>query len=354
MRRRQGQDAVGIICTLGPASSRKETLLGMMREGMSVARLNFSHGTHEEHLSRIQMVRALNRRHGHRTLLLGDLEGYRTRVGRLKGGRPVSAEKGRTLYLAQGLREGRGVCLPFDWQGSLERIPVGQHIYIDDGRILLVVEDRKDGFLKTRVVIPGMIREHKGINMPGVSPPLACLTAKDREDIDFCLAHQVDWIAQSFVSRKRDMTVLRQYIRRSSGAALSLIAKIENRQGIRRLDGILCASEGIMVARGDLGISIPVYEVPIVQKEMIRKCLSAGRFVITATHMLESMTENLIPQRSEVSDVANAILDGSDYVMLSAETAVGKYPVESVAMMRRIAEFTLAHGKTRASRRWRA
>jgi pyruvate kinase len=328
-----------IICTLGPASNKAPVLLKMMRAGMDVVRLNFSHGSLKEHLRCIRLVRELNRRYRFKTKIMGDLEGYRIRVGRLRSGEPIKANKGQVIWLTSKNLLGEGNLVPFDYVGPLSRIAKGRHIYIDDGNIDLLVEACDGNRLKTKVVIPGLIKERKGINMPDVKLDFKGLTAKDKANLDFCRENKIDLVAQSFVRGSEDITVLREYLR-NSGYRPGLIAKIENREGILNLSEIMRVCEGIMVARGDMGISLPIYEVPLIQKEIIRKCNRANKFVITATQMLESMTENYIPTRAEVSDVANAILDGSDYVMLSAETSVGLYPVECVDIMDKIITFT--------------
>ncbi|MDD5440275.1 MAG: pyruvate kinase [Candidatus Omnitrophica bacterium] len=328
-----------IICTLGPASDREAVLFRMIRAGMDVVRLNFSHGKLDEHAASIQLVRKLNRRYKCRIRILGDLEGYRIRIGRLKNGDPVSTRKGQIVYLTSRDIVGEGDMIPFDHDGDLGCVSKGQHIYIDDGNIALVVEGAEKKGLKTRVSVPGLIKEHKGINMPGVRVIFKGLTSKDREDIRFAAEEKIDYIAQSFVRTRGDIISVEQCLGRYSHRC-RIIAKIENRDGIRNIDDIIKVSDGIMVARGDMGISIPIYEVPVMQKRIIKKCNRSGKFVITATQMLESMTEHYIPTRAEVSDVANAILDGTDYVMLSAESAVGRYPVECVAMMHKIITFT--------------
>ena len=328
-----------IICTLGPASNQAGVLLKMMRGGMDVVRLNFSHASLQKHLHQIHLVRELNKKYHRRIKILGDLEGYRIRIGRLKGGRPVAAKKNQTVWLTTQDILGTGNLIPFDYHGSLTSVKKGQHIYIDDGNIVLLVETCEEKCLKTRVIIPGLIKERKGINMPGVPLNFKGLRSKDRGDIDFCIKNKIDYIAQSFVRNKADILILRKYLT-NCPHKLQVIAKIENRAGIKNIDEIIKVSDGIMIARGDLGVSVPIYEVPIIQKEIIRKCKRAKKFVITATQMLESMTENRIPTRAEISDVANAILDGSDYLMLSAETAVGLYPAECVEVMNETIKFT--------------
>lgn len=331
-----------IICTLGPASSTGTVLRNMMRAGMDVVRLNFSHGTHPEHLERIRLVRQLNKKYRRHIRILGDLEGYRMRIGKLKGAQPVLVKKREALWLTTRDVPGSGTLLPFDWAGSLKPIHKGQHIYIDDGKITLRVEARSKDTLKTRVIVGGPIKERKGINLPGVKLDVKGLTAKDKEDIRFCAEHRVDYIAQSFVRSRQDILDLRAHLKHDAYSC-GVIAKIENREGIHNIDEIIDVCDGIMVARGDMGISIPIYEVPYIQKKIIKKCNKAKKFVITATQMLESMTEHPIPTRAEVCDVANAILDGTDYVMLSAESASGLYPVPCVEMMNQIIKFTEKH-----------
>ena len=328
-----------IICTLGPASSKARILLKMMSAGMNVARLNFSHGNIKEHLAKIRLIRELNKKYHRHTKILGDLEGYRIRVGRLNRGQPIETKKGQIIWLTQDNILGRDNLMPFDYKGPLNRIKKGRHIYIDDGNIALMIEACEKNRLKAKVIIPGLIKERKGINMPDVQLNFKGLTSKDKANVNFCIENKIDYIAQSFVRSKDDILALKQYLKNCHNK-FQIIAKIENREGIKNINEIIKVCDGIMVARGDMGISIPIYEVPMVQKEIIKKCNRAGKFVITATQMLESMTKNLIPERAEVSDVANAILDGSDYVMLSAETAVGLYPAECVDMMNEIIKFT--------------
>ncbi len=328
-----------IICTLGPASAKKAVLVKMMRAGMDVVRLNFSHGKLDEHLQRINLVREINRTYRRHVLILGDLEGYRIRVGRIKDPQGLTLAKGRDVWLTIKPVAGDGAVLPFDYTGDLDRIKKGTQIFIDDGNIALVAEGRRKDAIRCRVSVAGVVKEHKGINMPDVRIDFKGVTPKDKEHLAFCVKHQVDFIAQSFVRSAQDIVALKQEIS-SCAHPPRIIAKIENREGIRNIDAILSACDGIMVARGDMGVSLPVYEVPMVQKAIIRKCNEAGKCVITATQMLESMTTNLRPTRAEVSDVANAIVDGTDYVMLSAETAVGLYPEACVQMMNKVIQFT--------------
>ncbi len=326
-----------IICTIGPASDKPGMLLKMVRAGMGIIRLNFSHGSLDEHLGRIKQIREINKKYGSNVKILGDLEGYRIRIGRLKNGEPIKVNKGGVVWLTQGNIKGSGNLIPFDYTGPINRIKKGMHIYIDDGNIGLMVEGVEKNMVKAKMLIPGMIKERKGIIIPDLTLDLHGLNSKDKKDIDFCVENNLDCIAQSFVRSKDDIIEIREYLGKHKA---KLIAKIENRDGIRNIDSIIGVCDGIMVARGDMGVSLPVYEVPIMQKKIIKKCNRAKKFVITATQMLESMVENHMPTRAEVSDVANAILDGTNYVMLSAETAAGLYPDACVEMMSEIIRFT--------------
>lgn len=328
-----------IICTLGPASSNATVLFKMMKAGMDVVRLNFSHGTKDEHLARIQIVRQLNKKHRRHIRILGDLEGFRIRIGRFKDGKPVEVQKRQTIWFTASSVLGEGNVVPFDYTGPMGDIKKGQPLYIDDGNIALVVEGIERDMLKAVVVVPGVIKEHKGVNLPDTRLTFKGLTDKDKENLTFCVEQQLDYVAQSFVRNAADIVDIREYIKGSKYKP-GMIAKIENREGVRNLDAIMKASDGIMIARGDMGVSLPIYEVPMIQKKIIKKCNMAGKFVITATQMLESMVHQPLPTRAEVSDVANAILDGTDYVMLSAETSIGSFPAGCVDMMNKVIKFT--------------
>ena len=327
-----------IICTLGPASSSATVLRRMMRAGMDVVRLNFSHGTQKDRAARITLVRLLNKKY-HRTVkILGDLQGHRIRIGSLES--PIELKKHAIVYLTQKDIIGQGDKISFDYKASLAMIKTGHMIFIDDGNIALEVIARTSDSLKTKVVVAGYLKEHKGVNIPDVRLDFGPINKDDVNDALFCKKQKIDYIAQSFVRTKDDVLALRGVLGVSN---IKVIAKIEDREGIKNIDEIIKVSDGIMIARGDMGVSLPIYEVPIVQKSIIKKCNRAGKFVITATQMLETMTENLRPSRAEVSDVANAVIDGTDYVMLSGESAVGKYPVETVTMMNNILKFTQTH-----------
>jgi pyruvate kinase len=312
----------------------------MMLSGMDTARLNFSHGSHEMHRQYINFVRRLNKTSRHKIKILQDLEGYRIRIGKIKNNKKtIALKKEHEVALTNKEEFYTTGMIPFNYEGSLQDIGIGSHIYIDDGNIAIKVKSRTKNCIKAEVVTPGIVKENKGINIPDVNLKFKGLTDKDKIDLQFGIKNKVDFIVQSFVRDKEDIINVRYYIKQYNSKC-QIIAKIENRQGIENLDSILDVCDGIMIARGDMGVSLPIYEVPIVQKMIIKKCNKRKKFVITATQMLESMTEHLRPTRAEVSDVANAILDGSDYVMLSGETAVGQHPIEAVRMMNDIIKFT--------------
>ncbi len=325
-----------IICTLGPASANETVIRKMMLAGMDVARLNFSHGSGKTLLNKIEIVRLLNKKYRRGVKLLGDLQGHRIRVGELA--EPLEVKKRNIFWLTQEKIKGGYKTIPFDYKGSLRTIKNGQHIFIDDGNISLQVIGRTKHSLKVKVLVGGLLKKYKGINIPEAKLDFGGISQKDTQDILFCEEHGVEYIAQSFVRKVSDILDVRKLLKPNSKC--KLIAKIEDREGIKNIDGIIKTSDGIMIARGDMGVSVPVYQIPVIQKMIIKKCNKAKKFVITATQMLESMTENRIPTRAEVTDVANAIIDGTDFVMLSAESAVGKYPVETVGMMNNIIKFT--------------
>jgi len=328
-----------IICTLGPASSSQTVIRKMILAGMDVARLNFSHGKPPELLQRIGIIRFLNKKYRRRIKILGDLQGHRIRIGELSG--ELELKKRKILWLTQEKVKVTSARIPFDYQGPLKAIKNGCLVFIDDGNIALQVIGRSGRSLKVKVIVGGLLKQRKGVNIPEARLEFGGISQKDRQDIGFCKENGVEYIAQSFVRTKKDILELREII--GSGSRCKVVAKIENREGINNIDEIIRVSDGIMIARGDMGVSLPIYEIPIIQKNIIKKCNAAGKFVITATQMLESMTENVRPTRAEVTDVANAIIDGTDFVMLSAESAAGKYPVEAVRMMNDIIKFTEKH-----------
>jgi len=327
-----------IICTLGPASAKETVLRKMVLAGMDVVRMNFSHGTYADYLSYLEVVRRINRRYRRHIKLLADLEGPRIRIGYFKDHEPIVLEKNTLVYFFPG-EEGSGRRIPFDYQGSLKDIAGAEYVYLDDGNIVLRIKSVDEEKIKARVVVGGKLKERKGMNIPGAKLKFSSITEKDKQDISFILENGFDFVAQSFVRRAQDAIEVKKRVEKGLQQC-QVISKIENREGICNIDRIISVSDGIMIARGDMGVSIPIQEVPLVQKEIIRKCAAKKQFVITATQMLEHMVEYPRPTRAEVSDVANAVIDGTDYVMLSAETAVGKYPVEAVKMMNAIIKHT--------------
>lgn len=328
-----------IIATLGPASNSYTVLRKMFTAGLDVVRLNASHGSHEQHLRLIELIRRLNSKYRRHIRIMQDLEGFRIRVGRFKGARTRELKNRTVVWLSNDAAGAGPKTIPFDYQGDLSRIKPKQLIYIDDGNLVLRVKETSANSLKAVVVEGGILKERKGINMPDVDLEFEGITAKDRKDIEFGVAQGVDYVALSFVRNADDVLQAAALIKPGLPRC-QLVAKVESREAIKNIDDIIKVADGIMVARGDMGIAIPIYEVPIIQKHIIKKCNAAGKFVITATQMLEHMTEHSRPTRAEVTDVANAIIDGTDFVMLSAETAVGRFPVEAVEMMDRIIKFT--------------
>ncbi|MBE6021341.1 MAG: pyruvate kinase [Clostridiales bacterium] len=327
-----------IVCTVGPASSDKETLRQMINAGMDVMRLNFSHGSHEEHKERIDMMKELRNETGRHIGIMLDTKGPEIRTGVFES--PVTLEQGQKFVLTSreivGNKEGCSVTykdLPKD-------ISPGGRIMIDDGLIELKVETVEDTDINCIVVNSGTVSSRKGINLPGVRTNLPSITEKDKEDLIFGASSGVDFIAASFVRKPEDVDLIRDILDQNGGSEIKIIAKIENQEGVENLNEILAVADGIMVARGDMGVELAPEQIPLIQKKMIRACNKAGKPVITATQMLDSMMRNPRPTRAEVGDVANAILDGTDCIMLSGETAAGKYPVGAVEMMRDIAVAT--------------
>ena len=328
-----------IIATLGPASNNPTVLRKMFAAGLDVVRLNSSHGTHQQHLASIELIRRLNKRYRRRIRIMQDLEGFRIRVGRFTGAKTRELKNRAVVWLTRDVESSGPKTIPFDYQGDLTPIKANQRIFMDDGNLILRVKSTSANSIKAVVVEGGVLKERKGINMPDVNLEFEGITEKDRKDIEFGIQQGVDYIALSFVRDDNDVRQAAELIKPQLPKC-HIVAKIESRQAIENIDRIIDAADGIMIARGDMGIAIPIQEVPIVQKRIIKKCNKAGKFVITATQMLEHMTEHSRPTRAEVTDVANAIIDGTDFVMLSAETAVGRYPDQSVLMMNEIIKFT--------------
>ena len=338
-----------IVATLGPASRDEATLGSLLDAGVSVVRLNFSHGTQDEHAETIRRVRALAAARDRPIAILQDLQGPKLRVGDLAGGGPVELVAGAVIEIVTTPVDGTAARISTTYAGLGEDVWLGERVLLDDGALELRVERVERGatpdepdVVTCRVVYGGLLKPHKGINLPGTTVNAPALTEKDRDDLAFGVAQNVDYVALSFVRDPADLRLARAAIR-ANGGRQPLIAKIEKPQAIAKLDAIIRAADGVMVARGDLGVEISPEAVPMLQKRMIRLANAAGVPVITATQMLESMIGHPRPTRAEASDVANAILDGTDAVMLSGETAVGAYPIAAVQTMARIAREAERH-----------
>jgi len=324
-----------IVCTLGPATNSPRMIRRLIEAGMDVARLNFSHGTHETHAHSIAMVHAAAAELGKTVGILADLQGPKIRTGALAGGGTVTLRSGQQFIITTAKILGDSTRVNTTFRPLPREVKSGDRILLSDGLIELRVEKIRGLEVICRVVNGGLLGEHKGINLPGVKLRVPALTPKDRVDLRFALSQNVDFIAASFVRRPEDVLLAKALIRRAKKDT-PVIAKLEKPEAIENLEGILRVSDGVMVARGDLGVEMNPETVPVVQKNIIARAREFRRPVITATQMLESMTQNPRPTRAEASDVANAIFDGSDAVMLSAESASGKYPIEAVSMMARI------------------
>ena len=322
-----------IVATIGPASSSRDAICALIEAGVDAARLNFSHGTHEEHAARARYVREAQEECGRPLALIADLQGPKIRVGDLPGA--VKLFRGQDVVVTGDGAAGGGE-LPVHPAVIGEVLKPGNDVLIDDGLVRLRVEDVERGRARCTVLVGGPVTAHKGVNLPGVPLPIPSLTKKDLDDLEFALELNVDFIALSFVRAVKDVVELRNRIE-EAGSHAHVIAKIEKAEAIAELDEIVAETDAVMVARGDLGVEIGPASLPLLQKRIILRSLERGKPVITATQMLESMIHHAEPTRAEASDVANAILDGTSAVMLSGETAVGEYPVESVAYMDRIA-----------------
>ena len=323
-----------IIATLGPACTSEGMIQSLMTSGVDVFRLNFSHGQPAERLKIIEIIRRLSNDHGKYIPILGDIQGPKLRIGEVEG--VVQLENGQTFTLTTENRLGNASMVSTPFTPLPREVGIGQRILINDGLVELVVIALEESRVITRVIHGGPISSKKGMNFPDTELTIPAITEKDREDVRFAVENRLDYIAASFIRRRSDIEGLRTMLAELGGAEINVVAKLEKAQAIDNLDDILEVSDGVMVARGDLGVELPPEDVPIVQKQVLAKSSQWGRFAITATQMLESMTTNSRPTRAEASDVANAIFDGSDAVMLSAETASGRYPVEAVQMMARI------------------
>ncbi len=341
-----------IVCTLGPVSENEETLRELIKNGLNVCRLNFSHGSHEEHKGRMDLVKKLREELNMPTAILLDTKGPEIRTGKFDAPE-VLLEEGQTFTITMKDVMGNKEMCTVSYKGLANDVKTGDTILIDDGLVGLTVKEVNGDDIVCEVQNSGIVKNHKGVNVPGVKVNLPAITEKDRSDIEFGIEQGIDFIAASFVRKVSDVLAIREILEENNATHIKIISKIENQEGVDNLDEIIEVSDGIMVARGDLGVEIPTEEIPVVQKLMIKKCNEAGKPVITATQMLDSMIRNPRPTRAEVTDVANAIYDGTDAIMLSGETAAGKYPVEAVKTMATIAkraEETMRNRRTKINK----
>ena len=330
-----------IVCTIGPKTESKEVLKQLLEAGMNVMRLNFSHGDYEEHGRRISNLREVMAETGMRAAILLDTKGPEIRTIKLEGGNDVSLVAGQEFtFTTDRTVIGNNKIVAVTYEGFASDLKAGDTVLVDDGLIAMEVKEVAGNEVRCIVKNNGDLGENKGINLPNVSVNLPALAEKDINDLKFGCEQGIDFVAASFIRKAEDVLAVRKVLCENGGENVKIISKIENQEGLNNFDEILEVTDGVMVARGDLGVEIPVEEVPFAQKMMIEKCNEAGKPVITATQMLDSMIKNPRPTRAEANDVANAIIDGTDAVMLSGETAKGKYPVEAVKVMARIAEKT--------------
>ena len=328
-----------IICTIGPASEAPETLSAMIEAGMNVARINFSHGTHEEHAKKVANIVKVRERLDKPVAIMLDTKGPEYRIKTFKNGK-IMLEEGATFTLCVDDVPGDETRVSVNYAGLADDLAPGDRVLLANGLLALDVVEIEKGEIRCRVVVGGELSDRKSMSFPGKVLNQIYLSELDRSDLLFGIEHGVDYVACSFVSRKQDLLDVREFLNAHGGSNISLIAKIENQSGIDNIEEICEACEGIMIGRGDMGVEIPYEELPAVQKQLITKCRMIGKRVITATEMLESMIHNARPTRAEISDVANAVYDGTSAVMLSGETAAGEHPVEAVAVMAKIAEAT--------------
>jgi pyruvate kinase len=324
-----------IVATVGPACDSYEQLLQLVKAGVNVFRLNFSHGTHEDKLRIIEYIRQINKNEPYNIAILADLQGPKLRVGEIENG-ALELQEGDILTFTNEKVIGTKEKIYVSYPNLHDDVQPGEKIMLDDGKIEVVVKEiTKSGDVKVEVTLPGILLPKKGLNLPDTNISLPSLTEKDLIDLEFIIQQKVDWVALSFVRRTKDITDLKNKLK-AAGCKSKVIAKIEMPEAVKNLRDIIVESDGVMIARGDLGVELPIEEVPLIQKDIIRKCLHRAKPVIVATQMMESMMERTKPNRSEISDVANAVLEGADAVMLSGETASGKYPVLVVETMTKI------------------
>ncbi|HEY8403563.1 MAG TPA: pyruvate kinase [Flavobacteriales bacterium] len=324
-----------IVATIGPISSSKEVLKDMIQQGLDVVRLNFSHGSHEDHRKVIEYVREIDKELGTNTSLLADLQGPKLRVGEMENG-SVMLVKGQKITISTVKQIGTDKVIYTNYKEFPQDVKAGETVLLDDGKLsMLVLSTNGKDAVECEVLQGGPLSNKKGLNLPNTKVSLPALSEKDLEDLDFALANNVDWIGLSFVRNATDVKQLKEIIKKS-GKHAKVVSKIEKPEAVEQIDEIIHETDAVMVARGDLGVEMPLHEVPLIQKMIVRKCVVAAKPVIVATQMMESMVTNSTPTRAEVADVANAVLDGADAVMLSGETSVGKYPVDAIRIMNNI------------------
>lgn len=329
-----------IVCTIGPASEKPEVLESLIKAGMNVMRLNFSHGDHSEHLAKVNTLRELNKKLGTNVAFMLDTKGPEIRTGVFEDDKPHQFVKDTKVTLTTRIVPGNDTLISIDYPKLVDDVQPGSHILIDDGLVDFVVDEIKDTELFCTVQNNGTLKGKRGVNIPGAKLQLKAMTPKDIEDIKFAVENNFDFIAASFVRKPQDVIEIKELLKSLGNERIKIISKIENQEGLDNFDEILKVTDGVMVARGDLGVEIPVENLPSVQKMMIKKTVAAGKPIITATQMLESMQKNPRPTRAEVSDVANAVYDGTSAVMLSGESAQGDYPLEAVTVMAKTVERT--------------
>ena len=326
-----------IVCTLGPASTNKEMLRRMIKNGMNVARLNFSHGSHETHRKAIELIKGVREEMKTPLAILLDTKGPEIRIKEIAKG-SVQLEKGKRFVLTSNDCDGTSEMASITFADLPRQLKAGNKVLIDDGKIVLTVDECSETEIYTTVVEGGELRGHKGINIPNVHIDMPYISEQDRKDLEFGVENDVDFVAASFVRCKEDVIELRKFINYHGGHNIKIIAKIENIEGVNNFADILHYADGIMVARGDMGVEVEYERLPGIQKKFIRRCYQSGKMVITATQMLESMVHSYTPTRAEITDVANAVFDGTSAVMLSGETAMGDHPDRVVEVMAKIAE----------------
>jgi len=326
-----------IVATVGPATSSKAKLKAIIAEGVNVIRINFSHGEHKDHEEVIKRVRELNKEQQIHTAILADLQGPKIRVGKIENG-SVEVKEGDIINFTDEEKDGDGQEVYMSYKNFAKDVKVGERILIDDGKLALkIVKTDRKTTVSAKFLNGGKLSSNKGVNLPNTKISMPSLTDKDKKDLAFALKHKLEWIGLSFVRSARDIIELKHLIRKENSVS-RVIAKIEKPEAVKDIDDIIDETDAIMVARGDLGVEIPMEQVPLLQKKLVKKCLRSSKPVIIATQMMESMISSISPTRAEVNDVANAVLDGADAVMLSAETSVGKYPVQVIKAMTKIIE----------------